>query len=342
MGAALGRFQGGCGPAQTLRRSPVVRKLKHTLSGAPTRHVTPMCPARSGLPAVCCQSDSASRKRSGERAVAAQCGPLQGACKRWCKHPIRNQTYTRSPISRCKADGLAAPASPPATPLPPPLRPCCWRPAALARRLPPHCPASWAGAAFAGSMVPKRKSTSKAEAAPAEAPAAKRKSSGKAAAKVAAAEEAAAEPAEAKPAAAKKAKAGALAVGELVPDVELLREDDTSVKLRASGAGAGVAVGACRGSRAVFRFRKPADVLPCCRLGITCCPTPVLGVAAHHPRDASRSGTDAPCCPQAAYMPTRCTTAAPRCRTCSWTRVVSSSCILAPTRVGGARAGDAR
>lgn len=86
----------------------------------------------------------------------------------------------------------------------------------------------------AGSMAPKRKSTSKAEAAPAEAPAAKRKSTGKAAAKEAAA---AAEPADAKPAAAKKAKAGALAVGDLVPDVELLREDDTTVKLRVSGCG---------------------------------------------------------------------------------------------------------
>ena len=103
----------------------------------------------------------------------------------------------------------------------------------------------------AGCMAPKRKSTSKAEAVPAEAPAAKRKSTGKAAAKEAAAAaepaaakpaaakkakaEAAAAPAEAKPAAAKKAKAGALALGDLVPDVELLREDDTPVKLRASG-----------------------------------------------------------------------------------------------------------
>lgn len=78
-------------------------------------------------------------------------------------------------------------------------------------------------------MAPKRKSTSKAEAAPAEAPAAKRKSTGKAAAKE---EAAAAEPAKPKLAAAKKAKAGALAVGDLVPDVELLREDDTPIKLR--------------------------------------------------------------------------------------------------------------
>lgn len=50
-------------------------------------------------------------------------------------------------------------------------------------------------------MAPKRKSTDKAAEAPANAPA-------------------------------KKAKAGALAVGDLVPDVELLREDDEPVKLR--------------------------------------------------------------------------------------------------------------
>lgn len=114
-------------------------------------------------------------------------------------------------------------------------------------------------------MAPKRKSTGKAEAAEAQAPAAKRKSTGKAAAMAAdAAADAAAEPAPVKPAAANKGKAGALAVGDLVPDVELLREDDTSVKLRVSGSGRWGGVWAlCRGGRPITcKARLQAS---CCR-----------------------------------------------------------------------------